>query len=406
MERIDRYFEGAAWKYLSAVDAEPKRSNQHELGGLPSAGFMQYLGDPGNETLHFPARYIYLAEDESDSLSIEGNASWYDGRRGNPVRSPEYRLYYETNAVTESLREGLFLLIAKTTDGTILLTFAEPGSSAEQQLRWLFGLEGDGLRLAGADIGSLAERPSWAATWILGELGVETELPDDKWLDALLKSFGGGFPATKVFSSFARQAVDDVDPIDSPDDSLVCFIDMEERLFRLLERHFVADRIKKGFDDVDDFVNYSLSIQNRRKSRAGHALEHHLQYIFDKHQLRFDKGAVTENRAKPDFLFPGLSQYHDEKFPDSGLTMLGAKSTCKDRWRQVLSEAKRIRAKHLATLEPGISAFQLAEMRAHNLQLVVPEPLHVTYVDKERTRIWSLSRFIDLAKGRQSRYVT
>lgn len=46
-------------------------------------------------------------------------------------------------------------------------------------------------------------------------------------------------------------------------------------------------------------------------------------------------------------------------------TMLGVKSTCKDRWRQVLSEAKRIDNKHLATLEPGISENQTAEMQAH-----------------------------------------
>ena len=43
--------------------------------------------------------------------------------------------------------------------------------------------------------------------------------------------------------------------------------------------------------------------------------------------------------------------------------MLAAKTSCKDRWRQVLAEADRIRTKHLLTLEPAISKIQTAEMR-------------------------------------------
>lgn len=35
--------------------------------------------------------------------------------------------------------------------------------------------------------------------------------------------------------------------------------------------------------------------------------------------------------------------------------MLGAKTTIKERWRQVLEEANRIERKHLITLEPAVS---------------------------------------------------
>jgi hypothetical protein len=59
--------------------------------------------------------------------------------------------------------------------------------------------------------------------------------------------------------------------------------------------------------------------------------------------------------------------------------MLGSKSSCKDRWRQVLSETERIPHKHLLTLEPGISENQTDEMRAKLLQLVLPASLHTTY---------------------------
>ena len=54
--------------------------------------------------------------------------------------------------------------------------------------------------------------------------------------------------------------------------------------------------------------------------------------------------------------------------------MLGVKSTSKDRWRQVLTEADRIPQKHLCTLEAVISAKQTDEMP--QLTLVVPAGLH------------------------------
>ncbi|ASD85469.1 hypothetical protein LB105_004113 [Salmonella enterica] len=61
-------------------------------------------------------------------------------------------------------------------------------------------------------------------------------------------------------------------------------------------------------------------------------------------------------------MFPGISHYHDSEFPHARLTMLASKSTCKDRWRQMLNEAVRISDKHLLTLEPSISENQTNEI--------------------------------------------
>lgn len=134
-------------------------------------------------------------------------------------------------------------------------------------------------------------------------------------------------------------------------------------MFRRLERRIVADRLTSGFmnganADVDGFLSFSLSVQNRRKSRAGRALENHLEALFAANGLRFARGAQTENHNRPDFLFPGQAEYRDPGFPSSQLTMLGAKSTLKDRWRQVLSEAERIETKHLLTLVPSIPSIR------------------------------------------------
>ena len=401
MERIDQYFKGVAWKYLTAVDADMSRSNQHELGGLVKAGFKQHLGEPGQDTIRLPARFIFLAEDEDESMGVDGSVSWYDSRRDNPNRSAELRLYYDSNEVTALLAEGMILVVAKSKEGGIYLIFADAGSSAERQLRWLFGLNGTHDAFAAKSFGAADQRESWALTWILEQLGIEMLIPDDGRLEQIIDKFGGVFPATKPFSEFARAIVRDVDPFASPDDAVIRFMEMEERLFRLLERYIVEQRLKSGFDGVDDFISYSLSVQNRRKSRAGFAFENHLAYIFTENGIRFARGATTENRAKPDFLFPGEEEYRNPEYPAAELCMLGVKSSCKDRWRQVLSEARRIPRKHLATLEPGISQFQTDEMNSHNLQLVVPSPIHATYTEAQRAWLINLKEFIGILREQQ-----
>ena len=133
----------------------------------------------------------------------------------------------------------------------------------------------------------------------------------------------------------------------------------------------------------------------------GLSLEHHLEAVFRAHRLAFDRGAVTENNQRPDFLFPSASAYR--RAPDLGdpnLTMLGVKSTCKDRRRQVLAEASKIPRKHLLTLEPSISEPQTAQMENAKLQLVVPQPIHASYTDTQRSWLWNIEDFIRHVKAR------
>lgn len=75
---------------------------------------------------------------------------------------------------------------------------------------------------------------------------------------------------------------------------------------------------------------------------------------------------------------------------------LAAKTTYKDRWRQVLNEADRLRdkPKYLCTLQQGISGAQMDEVQAEKVILVVPKPYIVTYPKDHRDRIWTLARFV------------
>mgnify|MGYP002868622352 CR=1 FL=1 len=112
------------------------------------------------------------------------------------------------------------------------------------------------------------------------------------------------------------------------------------------------------FKSVDEFVSMANQVLNRRKSRAGKSLEHHLAAIFDENHISYTAQAVTEGNKRPDFIFPSEAAYHDLSFPVQKITSLAAKTTCKDRWRQILNEADRLRdgKKYLCTLQQGISA--------------------------------------------------
>jgi hypothetical protein len=181
-------------------------------------------------------------------------------------------------------------------------------------------------------------------------------------------------------------------------------MEREEILFRTLEKHLLGERLRalvqQGADDPEPVIKLVQSALQRRKSRAGSALENHLEQVFTEHGVTYTRTGVTENRLKPDFIFPGIGHYHDAGFSRERLTMLAAKSTCKDRWRQILNEAARIPDKHLLTLEPGISENQTGEMKLERVRLVLPRGLHASYTPAQQGWLMDVAGFV--ARARQT----
>lgn len=392
MTSLSTYFTGTASKYLSAVDATSK-SNQHEIG---SNRFTAILGDPGSTKLRFTATFLLFKRDEEQPESCRDEVTYYDTRLNQTGRSPEYRLYYKKNPITEQLCEGDFCLVGKRTNGELLVALAPRGSEHEHRVRYLFGIETPGLQwevgraLATNDL-DIASRS------ILDAMGVELVDSANEMLDKLVETFGMKFPVTKDFSAFARKSLgNSVDPVGEPDVALEEWMKQEERLFRTLERAIVSEQLRKPFDTVDEFIALSLSVQNRRKSRVGHALENHLEAIFKATGVSYQRGVRTEGNARPDFVFPSAAAYANQNVKSPPLRMLAAKSTCKDRWRQILTEAVRIPQKHLITLETAISPAQTDEMQAHNVQLVVPPSIRQTYTESQKVWLIHLKDFVQL----------
>ena len=234
---------------------------------------------------------------------------------------------------------------------------------------------------------------------------VSAETQEKLSIQEFINSLDVDFPASDVMSAAARaieeKTYDHIEYIRlNPDEKIISWTNMEYTLFRALEYARYGEIITKGFQSVDEFVRVANVVLNRRKSRAGKSLEHHLSAIFDGNCIEYSSQAVTEGNKKPDFLFPSQEAYHDHGFSVDYIVSLAAKTTCKDRWRQVLNEADRLRdkPKYLCTLQQGISGAQMDEMQAENVILVVPKPYIATYPKDRRDRIWTLARFVQYVK--------
>jgi len=405
---LSQYFDGVAAKILSQVEANILVSHQHEFNGVD--GLKKILGTPAQK-VKYNAKFMYFTDFDDEALTEVGNLTWYDGRKKGReernIQRTEYRLYFPNNTVTQFANAGDVMILAKRKENDeLLLIIAEQGTTIASQLLWLFGFSevvNPSLSIR-EELETEQDRIAFASRVILETIGIKIEISKENYLDDMLEKFRNNFPSTKIFSEYARKTLGNIDFCSDYDNVLMLCYEQEEILFRTLEKYIVAERLRKGFvgnDGIDDFFQFSISTQNRRKSRAGFALENHLEFIFLKNRIHYDRSPITENRSKPDFLFPGIDEYKDLSFMEINLTMLGVKSTCKDRWRQVLSEADRIKEKHILTLESAISIMQTDEMKQRSVQLVVPQKIMETYKPDQQQWLFSVTDFIKLVAIKQ-----
>jgi hypothetical protein len=392
-------FAAVAYKRLAKVDLPHGGSNQHELSGV--SALRKFFR--GQAIKGAKVEWHYFADDQ-DPRSELGTFSFYDSRKKSSAQTKrsEWRFYYKKEFL-ECAAVGDLLVIIKTLDEHYHGLVFQAGSSWMRAAVALWEIDDVSSSF---DLFSEDQLDSRSLEFrrenILAALNITVALPvsaNDE--DLVLEKFGREFPATKDMSAFARKHTT-VDVTDS-DQTLIRWLEREEQLFRALEKIIVSEQIARGFNSVEQFFAYSLSAQNRRKARMGYALQNHLAELFQCHKLKFKEQARTESKNRPDFLFPGELQYHDLSFDAGLLVMLGAKSTLKDRWRQVLTEADRVRRKHLCTLETGISEKQTSEMKRHSLTLVVPAGLHSTYTGAQMKQILGVAEFIEFVAQKQKR---
>ncbi len=391
-------FTAVAYKELTQVDL-PSGSHQHEING--SETLKKFFGTSEAVTGHI--KWHYFA-DNQESVQDEGDYTFYDARAKGAMRThrSEWRLYYTGNFL-QCADPGDILIISriKGQEDIYGLIF-QANSSWLRAASMLLELKNTTSQLKLISTHDLNEHELESiASLILIELGIDFALPARRTDEELVaQKFGMTFPKTIELSRLAREEIEV--SLSDPDETLLKWLQREEELFRALERTVVQVKLDKGFESVDDFIKYSLSVQNRRKSRMGYALQNHIQALLDACEIRYTPQAQTEGKNKPDILFPSKRAYHNPDFNSNYLTMLALKATAKDRWRQILTEANRIPNKHLCTLEPGISTDQTNEMKQQKVTLVIPHRLlEGTYTEAQRKEALSVSDFLSLIRLKQ-----
>lgn len=117
-----------------------------------------------------------------------------------------------------------------------------------------------------------------------------------------------------------------------------------------------------------------LSAAQQRKSRAGYSFEHHIEAMMIDGGVPFEKQVVIEARKRPDFILPSKALYDDAERTNREALVLSAKTTLRERWKQVGQEMKNCDL-YLATVDENIAANAIEDMASQGIVLVVPESL-------------------------------
>lgn len=99
----------SATKVLSAVEASPAASNQHELNGVS-----QFKAIFGTGEFRGPADFVY----DNGLIIATANITWYDSREAHPIRT-EHRMYFQSNSVMDAAKAGDRITVTRLSDSSI-----------------------------------------------------------------------------------------------------------------------------------------------------------------------------------------------------------------------------------------------------------------------------------------------
>ncbi|MBW2109720.1 MAG: hypothetical protein JRI36_13820 [Deltaproteobacteria bacterium] len=119
-------------------------------------------------------------------------------------------------------------------------------------------------------------------------------------------------------------------------------------------------------EGLEDIIAVSKSLTQSRRARAGNSFQWYLSYLLDGHHIPYDEQAGGQ---RVDFLL----------FPRTSPVVLSAKTTARERWKQLEEGA------YFITLDRGITQSKLAEILSRSISIVVPEvdKKHITHYRNE-----------------------
>ena len=208
-------------------------------------------------------------------------------------------------------------------------------------------------------------------------------------------------PATQVLATMAREKyladnrITSLDPfaIECPGDAVrEISRTIEWELFREFQRReravalvrmilgdepgdlTAASMIRSLIDNIGEVDRLMLSASQQRKSRAGYSFEHQIEAMLAAGGLPFEKQVIMDAKKRPDFILPSHAHFMSPAPATSAGLILSAKTTLRERWKQVQREMADGDL-FLATVDESIAANAIEDMASLGIVLVVPEGL-------------------------------
>jgi|ERR1041385_3916953 hypothetical protein len=348
-----------AVKRLAQVEIDPASSHQHEL----NAGKLRSeLGFPERKTsgvIHF---LVYTSDDRPPVLEEE-QFTLYDAR--TPPRS-EWRLYYTRESIASFARAGdLMLLFRPSARSTRLIAIiARAGTRSEREFaRQVAGKDPkDILRTVFFDSPALDAAGLEAVLQPLDFPESEAPPPFVYSSHPLVKRSidRRTLPNTREMAAAAHEILLHSFPRGlAPDEFIEEALDAESQLFftieGLLGNRDLMELRKSEKLDFAGMMTLATRYSQARKSRRGESLQNHFAALLDQRRIPYTPQCRTERRETPDFIIPGCDAYHDPRFPEDRLRMVGCKTKLRERYRQLLKEAKRVEVKFGLCVDEGLS---------------------------------------------------
>lgn len=139
-----------------------------------------------------------------------------------------------------------------------------------------------------------------------------------------------------------------------------------------------------------------LSAAQQRKSRAGKSFELHIERLLKDGGIPYEAQVVIESKKRPDFVLPDFLLYSDPARTRMEALVLSAKTTLRERWKQVHSEIRNCDL-YLATVDENVASSVISEMAEAGIFLVVPESLKTSdaAVYRRQSNVISFGEFFE-----------
>lgn len=180
--------------------------------------------------------------------------------------------------------------------------------------------------------------------------------------------------------------------------------ELQARSLELVKIIFGFDRstmtIEKAITSIiDQFPQIDkilLSAAQQRKSRAGKSFELHIERLLTDGGISHEVQVVIESKKRPDFVLPNYKTYQDPHRTKQQALVLSAKTTLRERWKQVHAEIKNCDL-YLATVDENITESAIDDMADSGIFLVVPEVLKYsnTTVYRKKNNVLSFKNYFE-----------